>query len=266
MANTSLAFRPTIFLDTNALHYMSSYLRLAKRKRLPPFEGGKNYEQVRASLRRSMPQSIADMLLRGAETLAFLQHQVNEADAVIYTSRFAKAEVVYGVLEGQAHARMAREGLPYRMRQRVGVLSELVSMYLRGRHYKQVIEEWDRFLTELYTQGSIQIEYAEDNTDFYQIAEMSEFVQSRVFIDVIDSWMYACALVMQAEIVVTFDGYFKRVINRLHDPPEEEKKWKILQKDLLSKLKHLLLEESESTGPLILPLVRKLDKDLPKPW
>ena len=266
MADTQVELRPTIFLDTNALHYISSYLRLARGKRLPPFESGKNYEQVRVSLRRSVPQSIADMLLRGAETLAFLQQQVNEQDAVIYTSRFAKAEVIYGVLEGQAHARMAREGLPYRMRQRAGVLSELVSMYLRGQHYKQVIGEWDGFLTELHTQGAIQIEYAEDNTDFSQIAEVAEFIQSRIFIDVIDSWMYACALVMQAERIITFDSYFKRVINRLHNPSKDAQKWRRLRKDLLSKTKRLLPEESENTGPLILPKVSSLGRNIPEVW
>ena len=259
MANTPLAFRPTIFLDTNALHYMSSYLRWAEKENLPPFQGGVAFRQARNVLRQHMPKSIADMPLQGAKTLAFLQQQVDQHGAAIYTSRFAKAEVIYGVLEGQAHARMAREGLPYRMRQRTGVLSELVSMYLESQDYRQVIGEWDNFLNLLEDKGGITVLYVENEEDFSQIAEVAEFLQSRIFMDVVDSWMYACALVMQAERIITFDGYFKRVINRLHNP-QGESDWQQLQSDLQNMLR------ARFPGQPTLPKVENLPPDLPKPW
>ena len=259
MANTPLTFRPTIFLDTNALHYMSSYLRWAKEKNLPPFQGGATFEQVRDSLRQHMPKSIVDMLLHGVKTLAFLRQQVNQLDPAIYTSRFAKAEVIYGVLEGQAHARMAREGLPYRMRQRTGVLSELVSMYLESQDYQQVIGEWDNFLNLLEDKGSIVVLYVENEEDFSQIAEVAEFLQSRIFMDVVDSWMYACALVMQAERIISFDRYFKHVINRLHNP-QGESDWQRLQSDIQNMLR------ARFPGQPTLPKVENLLQDLPKPW
>jgi len=258
MANT-LQFRPTIFLDTNALHYISSYLRWAERENLPPFQGGVTFEQVRDALRQRMPRSIADLLLHGAKTLAFLQQQVNDQEAAIYTSRFAKAEVIYGVLEGQAHARLAQEGLPYRMRQRAGVLSELVTMYLEAQDYRQVIREWDYFLNRLKNNGHIMVSYVEDEENFSRIAEVAEFLQSRVFMDVVDSWMYACALVMQAEEIITFDGYFKRVINRLHNP-QGEPDWQQLQSDLQKML------AERFPGAPTLPEVKSLPQTLPNPW
>lgn len=259
MANTPLEFRPTIFLDTNALHYMSSYLRWAERKNLPPFKGRVTLEQVRSTLHQHMPKSIADMLLDGAKTLAFLQQQVNQHETAIYTSRLAKAEVIYGVLEGQAHARMAREGLPYRMRQRAGVLSELVSMYLESQDYQQVIGEWDSFLNLLEDKGNITVLYVENGEDFSRIAEVAEFLQGRIFMDVVDSWMYACALVMQTERIITFDGYFKRMINRLHNP-QGDLDWQQLQSDLKKFLEERFL------GEPTLPRVEKLPQILPDPW
>ena len=259
MANMPFAFRPTIFLDTNALHYISSYLRWAEKENLPPFQGGITFEQVRDILRQHMPKKIADKLLQGAKTLAFLQQQVDQHEVAIYTSRFAKAEVIYGVLEGQAHARMAREGLPYRMRQRTSVLSELVSMYLEPEDYQQVIEEWDNFLNMIEDKGKITVLYVEDKEDFFRIAEVAEFLQSRVFMDVIDSWMYACALVMQAERIITFDGYFRRVINMLHNP-QDELDWQQLQRDLQRMLKERL------PGEPTLPKVENLPQNLPEPW
>ncbi len=259
MADTQSKPRPTILLDTNALHYMNSYLRWAEKKNLPPFHSAVTFKQVRDTLRRYMPGSIVKMLLQGVKTLAFLEQQVDQHDPVIYTSRFAKAEVIYGVLEGQAHARMAREGLPYRMRQRSGVLSELVSMYLESRDYQQVIEEWDNFLNRLENEGGIAVLYVEDDEVFSRIAEVAEFLQSRIFMDVIDGWMYACALVMQAERIITFDGYFKRVINRLHNP-QGESDWQQLQSDLQNMLKERF------PGDPTLPNVEDLPQTLPKPW
>ncbi len=259
MTDTQIEFRPTIFLDTNALHYMSSYLRWAEKENWPPFQGGVTLEQVRSVLRQHMPKSIANDILKGTKTLAYLQQQVDEQDAAIYTSQFAKAEVIYGVLEGQAHARMAREGLPYRMRQRASVLSELVSMYLDSQDYQQVTKEWDDLLNTLKKKGNITVLYVEEEENFSVIAEVVEFLQSRIFMDVIDSWMYACALVMQAERIVTFDRYFRHVINMLHNP-QNELDWQQLQKDLQEMLKERL------PGEPTLPKVEDLPQTLPKPW
>lgn len=259
MVNAVSQFRPTIFLDTNALQYMNSYLHWAQEKNLPPFQKGMTYEQVQSTLRQHMPKSIVDGLLNGARTLAFLQQKVNDQDVDIYTSRFAKAEVICGVLEGQAHARLAKEGLPYRMRQRAGVLSELVSMYLEPQDYRQVVGEWDDFLDQLENNGRIVIFYVEDEKNFFQIAEVAEFLQSRIFMDVIDSWMYACAVVLQAEEIITFDRYFRRVINRLLNP-QGEPDWQQLQSDLQKML------EERLQGVPTLPEVRSLPQALPNPW
>ena len=259
MAKTPHEFRPAIFLDTNALHYMSSYLQWAKNENLPPFQQGVNFEQARNVLRKHMPEGIADMLLKGAKTLSFLQKKVDQHEAAIYTSRFAKAEVIFGVLEGQAHARMAREGLPYRMRQRTGVLSELVSMFLELQDYRQVTGEWDNFLNSLEDKGGITVLYVENEEDFSQIAELAEFLQSRIFMDVVDSWMYACALAIQSERIITFDRYFRRVINELHNPPRDTD-WSQLQNELQNLLRAKL------SGEPTLPKVENLPRSLPKPW
>lgn len=259
MENTSLALRPTIFLDTNALHYMNSYLLWAEKANLPPFQAGADFGQARDVLYQYMPRSIADHILKGAQTLSFIQRQVDEHEAAIHASRFAKAEVIFGVLEGQAHARMAREGLPYRMRQRTGILSELVSMYLESHDYQQVIEEWDNFLGLLKDKGGITLLYVEDEEDFSQIAELSEFLQTRIFMDVVDSWMYACALVMQSERIITFDRYFRQVINRLHNPSGNID-WQQLHNELQNLLRAKL------SGEPTLPHVSSLPPDLPKPW
>jgi predicted nucleic acid-binding protein len=145
------------------------------------------------------------------------------------------------------------------MRQRAGVLSELVTMYLEAKDYQQVVGEWDDFLNRLKNKGDITVSYVEDEEKFSRIAEVAEFLQSRIFMDVVDSWMYACALVMMADKIITFDGYFKRVINRLHSP-QGDPDWQQLQNELQQMLENLL--EGAST----LSIVATLPQKLPDPW
>ena len=259
-----LELRPTIFLDTNALHCISSYLQHAKRNALPPYQEGKDYEQVRETLRQNLPKSIADMVMRGAQALAFLQRLVQDRDAAIYTSRFAKAEVIYGTLEGQAHARLAREGLSYRMRQRAGTLSELVCMYLDPEDYEQVIQEWDKLLDCLEKRDRVIISYAEDDADFSQIADIAGFLQSRIFMDVLDSWMYGCASVVQAEKIITFDRYFRKVINKIHNPQEDEV-WQQVQAAMIEKLNQLFPVETP-IKPSLSKAPRRLPNQVPHSW
>ena len=214
---------------------------------------------MRKGLRRCIPKQLADWTLDGAKALSFLRQQVDEQDPAIYTSRFAKAEIIYGVLEGRAHTRMAREGFPYRMRQRVGILNQLVSNYLRQEDYEQVMGEWDNFVDLLESRGKMTVLYVEDEGRFAEVAEIAEFLQSRIFMDVLDSWMYACALVMQAEMIITFDEPFKRVINNLHNP-QVDPSWRQLQSDLRGMLATRLL------GQPTLPRAPKLPGALPAVW
>ena len=132
-------------------------------------------------------------------------------------------------------------------------------MYLESQDYQQIIREWDNLLNLLEDKGGITVLYVENEEDFSQIAEVAEFLQSRIFMDVVDSWMYACALVIQAEKIITFDGYFKRVINRLHNP-QGESDWQQLRSDLQNMLK------ARFPGQPTLPKVENLPQNLPKPW
>jgi len=255
--------RPTLFLDTNALHYMFSYLRYAKELDLPPYrKRGQN--EIRNTLRTKLPKGIVNHVMKGATTLAFIQKQTQDQDAAVYTSRFAKSEILYGSLEGLAHARLAREGTIYRMRQRLGTLSELVSMYLETSDSENVVREWDEMLSLLERKDKISIEFAEEDINFRQIADIAEFLQSKVFIDVLDSWMYGCALVLQAEQIITFDNYFKKLINKLVTPSGDPD-WKNLKNDMLNLLR-MSFGSIEARIEISLPNAEKLPEDVPRVW
>jgi len=258
--------RPTLFLDTNALHYMFSYLRYAKILRLPPYEN-KSWSEVKEILGSKFPEGIVNCILKGAKTLSLLQRQTQEQDAAIYASRFAKSEILCGSLEGLAHARLAREGTIYRMRQRLETLSELVSMYLEATDSENVVREWDEMLSLLEDKDRIIIEFAENDANFRQIADIAEFLQSKVFVDVLDSWMYGCAFAIQADQVITFDGYFRKIINKLANPSGDED-WENLKNEMFDRLQGLFGVVNTEIGISFpySPKPKKLPKEVPRVW
>jgi len=262
-------YQQVVFLDTNALHYMSSYLRSARKYELPPYAAeAMEYGDVQKALKERLPAGIADVLMSGCKTLAYLEGAVAEDEegngAVVYTSRLSIAEILYGVLDGQAHARMAREGIPYRMRQRLSDMSRLVSMYLDRTDYENVRQEVYDILTTLRESAGISIGFVEEgiSDDFSRILVISEYLQSTVFLDVLDCWMYGCAVVVQANQIITFDGYFREVANHIHSPGNED--WQKVRRELKAELARLFPVD---TGvPLSLPEVRDLPKQVPRSW
>jgi len=255
--------RPTLFLDTNALHYMFSYLRYAKKLDLPPYRK-RRCGEIKETLRSKMPKGIVKYFMNGAKTLAFLQKQTQDEDAAVYTSHFTKSEILCGSLEGIVHVRLAQEGIIYRMRQRLRTISELVSMYLEASDYEDVVREWDEMISLLEEKDRIIINFAEDDDNFRQIANISEFLQSKIFMDVLDSWMYSCALVVQADQIITFDEYFRKVINNLANPSEDED-WKNLRSEMFHHLQELFGGIDTKIG-ISLPDAKDLPRDVPKVW
>lgn len=267
MIHEATLIRPTVFLDTNALHNMSTYLQNAKRYGLPPYtEKPMEYEQVKAELRKYLPRGITDSLMNGCKVVAYLESQTLDGDlngVVVYASHFSKLEVIYGVLEGQAHAQMALAGIPYRMRQRQKDMSKLVSMYLGREDYERVVSELDEVLQEVVNKAGVRINFVEDENNYPIIVALAGLLQSNVFLDVIDCWMYGCALAVQADYILTFDEYFAKVVNYIHNPLGDSD-WLQIQEAVRDELTRLFPVPTEVH--ISFPEVRKPPKQTPRPW
>lgn len=265
MSNNAYIYQPTCFLDTNPLQYMNSYLRHAKTLNLPPYgKKQKTYEEIYAKLREKLPKGIASFVMNGAKTLAYLQNQSQNNGISLYTSRLSKAEVLFGILDGQGHFRLAQEGISYRMRQRLRDMSELVSIYLPKKDFNKLRRELDNLFETLERKNNIHIEFVEESvTDFSYIVTFSEYLQSNVFLDVLDCWMFGCAVAIQADHILTFDGYFRQVINKI-DNPQGDLDWIKVRRAAIREMKKLF---PVKTGiQLSLPMVEKLPKEAPHSW
>ncbi len=266
MSNGDNMFQPVYFLDTNALQYMNSYLRHAKKLRLPPFgKKRKTFDEIQDRLKEKLPGSIAGFVMNGGKILAYLQNLTHQNKVSFYTSRLSKAEILFGILDGQGHFRLAQEGISYRMRQRLRDLSELVSMYIPKKDYKKLRNELDNMFNVLENKGNIKIEFVEDILDDISfIINFSEFLQSNVFLDVLDCWMFGCAIASQADRIITFDYYFKQVVNKI-DNPQGDSDWLNVRRALINEIKSKMFPVNTAVN-ISLPKVENIPSEAPEPW
>jgi hypothetical protein len=252
---------PSLFLDTNAIHNVTSYLIQARKLKLPPYHPEPDIESVKGKLRKKVPKNMADLLVQGLRILVHLQSQSENLGAQIFTSRLAFSEMWYGRLDGQAHIRMSLEGIPYRQRQRQGDFSELVMAYLTQKDYDLVEKELDSLLQGLKKEFGLTILFVEDNgsPDFREISLLALEIQKRTFLDVIDCTLYACSLAVRATEFITSDGHLFTVINQIKKPGDiqdlnERVLWENVQRDILAKLKILHLDDGIIVDDLVQPI------------
>lgn len=255
---------PTIFLDTNALVYLWSYISKARELTLPPYNPGPmEFESISQTLKSNLPDSIAGYYIKGCQSLAYIQkrtERTEEGDINVqfFTSRLSKVEMLNGALDGKAHILMAQQGIPYRMRQRSSNLSDLISMRLQRPDIDEVVKNLNDIFVLLAMNNNVNIYFVEDNQQANSIPLLAEFLSSHFYLDVIDIWMYSCALTIQAEQIICFDDYFHRVINNLNNGTG---KWIELRKEISNYVKQL-----NGWSKVIFPKTLSIPKDVPQQW
>jgi predicted nucleic acid-binding protein len=266
MSRSDPNITPIIFLDTNVLIYLSSYLKKAEELSLPPFtQNLMNFEEIQTELKKILPDSIVDYYLNGCKSLSYLQSKAKRLEdgninVQILTSRLSKVEMYNGALDGKAHILMAQQGIPYIMRQRASNLSDLISMRLQINDIDDVVTKLNSVFTLLFENDNVIIDYVENDHQTDRIASLAEFLSTHFYLDVIDIWIYACALSIQADQIITFDNYFFRVINNVSNTCNGEK-WVSLRKEITKYVKQLYGWEKVNY-----PISSKLPKDVPQNW
>jgi hypothetical protein len=253
--------KPTIFLDTNSVHNITSYLILARRYNLHPFHPHEEIPVIRSTLEgKGLPNGLVDGLISGLRTLAYLQTQVENDDAQIYSSRFTIAELWNGRLDGQAHIRMAAEGVPFRQRQKSRELAELVRDRLTLDDYTLVSNELNSFQEDWKKYFGIEIMFAEDDTHpiFRDISLLALEIQKVTFLDVIDCYLYASSLALLATSFITCDAYLFKTMNFIKNPSQitdatKKLLWQEAQNAILEGMKNTSLNDTLTASDITLP-------------
>jgi hypothetical protein len=258
--------RPGVFVDTNALHYIRSYLDIAKQQHFLPYGDQILWPDINDQLRQiDLTKHQREHLQKGFNALEFLQQKAQE-ESQIFVSLISLAEIVHGLVEGQAHFNMARAGMPYRMRQRSSDLSELISTWMRIADYEQVCASTEALLPELERLLQIDIWRTGESRSVRDVFFLTEIILSNVYFDVIDAWLYAEALIEQVQQLLTFDGYFRRTINRIYNPAgnvqddEERAMWIRVQSSLKIATASILMVPPEEENNITIPEAISFEK------
>jgi hypothetical protein len=269
VSNQTDVIKPGIFVDTNALHFVRAYLHIAQKCHLVPYGPQSPWSDINDQLRAvGLLKNQRENLQKGFETLALLQQKAQEEDQILI-SQVSLAEITHGLVEGQAHIKMAEAGVPYRMRQRASDLSRLVRSWMSAPDYDQVRQDTEALLPELERLLGTSIWRAGQDRTTREVLSLLQVILGHVYFDVIDGWLYAEALIEQAQQFLTFDDYFRETINRIYNPggaqdDEEREMWMQVRSSLQAAVAPILLLSPEEENLVTIPeaLTRKQIKKL----
>ena len=239
--NEVRSIRKVAFLDTNTLHEVGLYLTHAKSNDLHPFSTEDNaIAESKHRLREVADKGLARTLKRGLETIDFLSRE----DVQVEYSPVSELELVVGRVRGAAIVSAANEGIPSRMwskiqeeeiRERISG-AELVDLKTR-------VEDLSAFLEN----SGIAI----TATDAYRtrdVLELAKGIVSLVYLDAVDSIIYASALIAEADYLVTRDRYLRETVNLIQRPNGKTRYEKIRRR--LRELVNGTIDEDSSEGGL----------------
>ena len=211
MMNEVQSIRGVAFLDTNTLHEVGLYLTHAKSNSLYPFSTEDNaIEESKRRLREVAEKGLARTLKRGLETIDFLSRE----DVQVEYSPVSELELVVGRVRGAAIVSAAKEGIPSRMWSKIQ--EEEIRERISGAELVDLKTRVEDLSTLLENSG-IEI----TATDAYRtrdVLELAKGIVGLVYLDAVDSIIYASALIAEADYLVTRDMYLRETANLIQRP------------------------------------------------
>lgn len=226
--NGRAMFQKLVFLDTNTLHYIGIYLEYATENDLFPVsakDGAKEKEKAAEKVRTVAEADLRKSLLRGLETVYFLSTQ----DVQVQYAPISELELLTGRTKGRAILNAAREGVPDRMwsRFREDEIRERVT----PTDLADIKAKINGFVSMLEESGVAVKTGRNDQTS--DVLELAKDINGVVYIEPVDSIIYASALVAQADFLLTADEYLRKTVNNIHTPSGDSRfeqiRWQLQQ-------------------------------------
>ena len=202
--------RKVAFLDTNALHYVGTFLNYVRKIGLH-FSLEKNtIYQLNECLNRVSEKRLKDGLKMGMNTILFL---ASEGIQIEY-SPVSELELLSGRAKGRAIEKMAKERVPDRM------WSRLTEFEIRDRLVEEDFVDIATGVVRLenmLSDAGITVT-ASDAERTRDVLELAKTIAGLVYMGAEDSIIYASAIVAQADYLVTGDRYLRKTANLIYNP------------------------------------------------
>ena len=212
--DSSYPYQKVAFLDTNVIHYIGLYLEHAKNGPLFPWDGAAGDREravaaARSALKQVPEDNLKDTLTKGLKIAAMV-----ETDRLIVQyATVSELELITGRAKGQAILDAAAEGLPHRMWSRYS--EEEINRRVSMQQLEDIRADVGS-ITELLEDAGISVERRADRVA--EVFELAVEINGLVYVDGMDSVIYASALLFQADFLYTADGYLRRTVSRIANP------------------------------------------------
>ncbi len=254
-SNVAPAYRKTLFLDSNYIIYLSLFFKLCATVGQQPADSSILGSETLAKCGVKKSKLEMGRLEDGKKLFDYLTAEVQRGSEIV-TSRFCELEVLHLLLERQADENLLKAGVPFRLRSRKHGLLYLTS--LESEDYAKVSGEYEQLKDKLSEYG-IEMKILEKVAEYQrQIIETAEIVIGNIMIEAPDAFVYAAAVVAEADELLTTDGTLKLIANELRNPGEEG--WKSIASSFMHRLSEQSISTSEASNrvPFVLPEGKKL--------
>lgn len=230
--------REVVFLDTNALHYLSLFIGFARDNGFTVTDIG--HENLARRIDQEDEAGYKISLWSGHKIVAF----VIRTDAQIEFSHVSMVELLSGRIKGAAILNLAKEGVPERMWSTISEIeirerseSDLPGIKARVGELPSVLNEWN-----------IVFGASSAKNEAIDVLELAMEVVGLVYMSAVDSIVYANAIAARADYLVTGDNYLRRTVNLIHNPSGSERYQQI--KQALQRLSGSDLPQARNCGNL----------------
>lgn len=197
------------FLDTNALHFMRLYLDYCKKEKLSPDLSSEiDVGTIEKRLKEDKSdQTLKASIRKGLKTIEWLLSQ----DLRIEYSPVSELELISGLARGHAIRAAAAEGIPGRMWGRIS--DDDIQRRVTAEELKKIGDRIKELPDELDEISISKLPSAE----YRDIWELSKSLAEIIYLSPNDGIIYASALYVRAEYLVTGDKYFRNMVKRIHN-------------------------------------------------
>lgn len=199
-------WRKIAFLDTNALHYVSLYLMLAEQKGMYPFSS--NVDTASTEACECLDGMDDKNNIKSLKKGLWIIERVSKEDLQIEYSPVSELELMAGRAKGRAIERAANEGIPNRMWSRF--FEEEINDRLDIDDLTGIRSDVDELGDMFEAAGGIKATASNPN-DTRDVFALAKMIGGLVYLGFADSVIYANALIVKADYLITSDGHLKRM-------------------------------------------------------
>lgn len=231
-------FRKVVFLDTMTLHHTRLCLEYAKKNGFQFPKDEQAVSKLRDYFGSITEKPLKESLQEGLETIV----RLSTDDVQIEYAPVSELEMLTGIAEGEARINIAKEGIPHRM------WSKFSENEIRDRITAQdlaAIKERIGSLDSMLEESGVTVTRS-DSRRTNEVIELAKGIVGLIYMDEIDSIIYASAVTADADYLVTGDRYFRETINLICE--SNDQRYREIRRQLKELIGEIMLRKSSEIG------------------